>query len=101
MATVFITGANKGIGLELAKQLHARGDTIHATCRSSSPELDALGAHVHSGVDVREPEAHLKLQQALEGIERSLQQLQQRKEQLALHWLYVSLQQTLSPHLTN
>ena len=39
--------------------------------------------------------------QALEGIERSLQQLQQRKEQLALHWLYVSLQQTLSPHLTN
>ncbi|MBT6491742.1 MAG: SDR family NAD(P)-dependent oxidoreductase, partial [Deltaproteobacteria bacterium] len=49
MATVFITGANKGIGLELAKQLHARGDTIHASCRSSSPELDALGAHVHSG----------------------------------------------------
>ena len=40
-------------------------------------------------------------EQALEGIERSLQQLQQRKEQLALHWLYVSLQQTLSPHLTN
>ena len=72
MATVFITGANKGIGLELAKQLHARGDTIHATCRSSSPELDALGAHVHSGVDVREPEAHLKLQQALEGIELDL-----------------------------
>jgi hypothetical protein len=40
-------------------------------------------------------------EQALEGIERSLKQLQQRKEQLALHWLYVSLQKTLSQHLTN
>lgn len=40
-------------------------------------------------------------EQALEGIERSRQQLRQRKDQLALHWLYVSLQQVLRPHLPN
>lgn len=42
MSTVLITGASRGIGLELARLLHARGDTVIATSRSSSPELDAL-----------------------------------------------------------
>lgn len=65
MANVLITGANKGIGLELAKQLQARGDTIYATCRKSSPELDALGVHVYADIDVRNHEAHFKLREAL------------------------------------
>jgi NAD(P)-dependent dehydrogenase (short-subunit alcohol dehydrogenase family) len=67
MANVFITGANKGIGFELAKQLQARGDTIHATCRATSAELSALGVHVHTDIDVRDPKAHLKLRHALKG----------------------------------
>ena len=72
MANVFITGANKGIGLELAKQLQARGDTIHAACRATSPALNALGVHVHTDIDVRDHQAHLKLKQALDGTELDL-----------------------------
>lgn len=33
MATVLITGANRGIGLELVKEYAARGDTVIACCR--------------------------------------------------------------------
>jgi NAD(P)-dependent dehydrogenase (short-subunit alcohol dehydrogenase family) len=52
MATVLITGANRGIGLELARQLHARGDHVLAGCRHKSDALDALGVEVLEGVDV-------------------------------------------------
>lgn len=50
--TILVTGANRGIGLELARQLKARGDAVIAVCRVSSPELDALGVRVEAGVDV-------------------------------------------------
>ena len=33
MSTVLLTGANRGIGLELARQLLARGDHVFACCR--------------------------------------------------------------------
>ena len=52
MATALITGANRGIGLELCRQLAARGDRVIGVCRRSSPDLDGLGARVESGVDV-------------------------------------------------
>jgi NAD(P)-dependent dehydrogenase (short-subunit alcohol dehydrogenase family) len=52
MATWLVTGANRGIGLELCRQLHARGDTVIAACRMSSLELDALGCRVVDGIDV-------------------------------------------------
>ncbi len=44
MATVLITGTNRGIGLEFVKQFLARGDTLLATCRdiTSATELDRL-----------------------------------------------------------
>jgi NAD(P)-dependent dehydrogenase (short-subunit alcohol dehydrogenase family) len=43
MPTVLITGANRGIGLEFAKQYAAAGWRVHATCRA--PETaDALKA---------------------------------------------------------
>jgi NAD(P)-dependent dehydrogenase (short-subunit alcohol dehydrogenase family) len=52
MSTAVVTGANRGIGLELCTQLRDRGDTVIAACRSRSAELDALGIRTITGVDV-------------------------------------------------
>lgn len=52
MATVLITGANKGIGLELSRQLSTRGDQVIAVCRTASAELEALEVRSFEGVDV-------------------------------------------------
>jgi NAD(P)-dependent dehydrogenase (short-subunit alcohol dehydrogenase family) len=67
MANCLVTGANRGIGLALCKLLAARGDHVIAACRNSSPELDALGVRVESGVDVGDPASVRRLAQALEG----------------------------------
>jgi NAD(P)-dependent dehydrogenase (short-subunit alcohol dehydrogenase family) len=65
MGASVVTGASRGIGLELARQLKARGATVVAVCRKSSPELDALGVRVESGLDVTEPAAWLELAKRL------------------------------------
>ncbi len=52
MATVCITGANRGIGLELARRYKARGDAVIAVCRSKSKALKELEVQVSEGVDV-------------------------------------------------
>ena len=52
MKTVLVTGANRGIGLELCRQLVARGETVIGTCRCRSPELEKLGIEVFDEVDV-------------------------------------------------
>lgn len=52
MATVCITGANRGIGLEMARQFKDRGDEVLALCRATSDELDDLGVEVVDGFDV-------------------------------------------------
>jgi NAD(P)-dependent dehydrogenase (short-subunit alcohol dehydrogenase family) len=46
MPTILITGANRGIGLEFARQHAADGWEVIATARQSSSELDALGVTV-------------------------------------------------------
>lgn len=46
MPSVLITGANRGIGLEFARQYSGDGWNVVATARQSSPELDALGVRV-------------------------------------------------------
>jgi NAD(P)-dependent dehydrogenase (short-subunit alcohol dehydrogenase family) len=51
MATVLMTGANRGIGLALARLYQARGDAVVAVCREVSDELAALGVDVLAGVD--------------------------------------------------
>ncbi|HRP11536.1 MAG TPA: SDR family oxidoreductase [Terricaulis sp.] len=67
MAVCLITGANRGIGLELARQLAARGDSVIAACRTSSPALDALGARVESGVEVSDAASVADLAKRLAG----------------------------------
>jgi NAD(P)-dependent dehydrogenase (short-subunit alcohol dehydrogenase family) len=52
MPTSLVTGANRGIGLELCRQLARRGDSVIAVCRKSSKELDALGVKVEAGIEV-------------------------------------------------
>lgn len=52
MNKVLITGTNRGIGLELCKQLAARGDEVIAVCRNSSDALSALNLRVIEGIDV-------------------------------------------------
>ncbi len=47
-----VVGANRGIGLEMARLLKKRGDQVIATCRAKSKELEELGADVVEGVDI-------------------------------------------------
>jgi len=62
MSTVVITGCNRGIGLQLALQLLARGDGVIGVCRHASDELAASGARIIDGIDVADGESieHLK-----------------------------------------
>src|SRR5690349_8172955 len=46
MPRALITGTNRGIGLEFARQYSHEGWDVIATARQSSPELDALGVRV-------------------------------------------------------
>jgi NAD(P)-dependent dehydrogenase (short-subunit alcohol dehydrogenase family) len=50
--TALVTGANRGIGLQLCRRLKERGRQVIAVCRRTSPELDGLGVRVEAGVDV-------------------------------------------------
>lgn len=52
MTTTVITGANRGIGLELVRQAAARGDSVIAVCREPGSGLEALDIRIESGIDV-------------------------------------------------
>jgi NAD(P)-dependent dehydrogenase (short-subunit alcohol dehydrogenase family) len=67
MGTALVIGANRGIGLELAKQLKDRGHRVLATCRTRSAELDQLDVEVHPDVDVTSDEAVTALAERLAG----------------------------------
>merc|ERR1719161_984614 len=49
---VLITGANRGLGLAIARQLLQDGAQVIVVGRQDSPELRDLGAEVIVGVDV-------------------------------------------------
>ncbi len=55
--TVVITGANRGIGLELAKHYQAQGDQVIGICRETSDELDDVASMVIENIDVTNPDS--------------------------------------------
>jgi NAD(P)-dependent dehydrogenase (short-subunit alcohol dehydrogenase family) len=69
MAPWLITGSNRGIGLELCRQLHGRGDQVIAVCRQPSPELEALGVRIESGIELSSEAAITGLCGRLDGIQ--------------------------------
>ena len=54
---VLITGGNQGLGLAITTELVAQGAEAIVVGRRSSPELDALGCQVITGVDVTDAAA--------------------------------------------
>jgi NAD(P)-dependent dehydrogenase (short-subunit alcohol dehydrogenase family) len=56
-ATIVITGANRGIGLEMVRIYARRGDHVIGLCRCSSEALDGLAGQVVTGVDVSDADA--------------------------------------------
>ena len=66
-STIVLTGANRGIGLELARQWQARGETVIAVCRRPSEELRALGVRIIDGIDVSDDESLRRLRKELDG----------------------------------
>ena len=67
MSTFLITGSNRGIGLELCKQIHKRGDKVIATCIETSPELSNLGVRIIENIDISSEESISSLRNKLSG----------------------------------
>ncbi|MBK8284387.1 MAG: SDR family NAD(P)-dependent oxidoreductase [Ahniella sp.] len=67
MSHVLITGAARGIGLELCRLYAKRGDTVLAVCRGVSPELASLGVTVLEGVELTHQSDVINLAAALRG----------------------------------
>ena len=65
MATILITGCNRGIGLQLVSQFSERGDSVIGVCRSPSDELSALGTRLITGIDVADGDSVAKLAKEL------------------------------------
>jgi len=76
-STYLVTGASSGLGLELVKQLAARGDTVYAACRTSAGSrsgedaLSKVGGNVVvvTGVDVTDDAVGETLKAALHDVQ--------------------------------
>jgi len=66
---VVITGANRGIGLELARLFAAKGCEVIGVCRETSAELAEVAAKVVDGVDVTTDTGMEKLMAGLKGVQ--------------------------------
>lgn len=66
--TVLITGANRGIGLELARHYAKQGDNVIGVCREASDELNQIAFKVIEHIDVTSPSSVGQLASALSNI---------------------------------
>ena len=64
---VVITGANRGIGLEFAKQYLAQGYEVTAVVRKPSTESQDLSVNIIEGIDVSQGDDVARLASALSG----------------------------------
>lgn len=71
MPRALVTGANRGIGLELTRQLVESGWEVIAACRHRSPELEALGVRIED-LDVADDASVQALGERLRGVELDL-----------------------------
>lgn len=67
MTSILITGANRGIGLEMTRQYVDRGDDVIAVCRASNADLDKLGVQVIDGIDITSGESVTRLAEVVKG----------------------------------
>jgi len=69
MSTTVITGANRGIGLELARQCIQRGDNVVAGCRKpdEAQELKELKPNLILPIDVGDENSVLSFSEAIDG----------------------------------
>lgn len=67
--TIVITGANRGIGLAIARIYGERGDRVIALCRHASDELRDSGADIIESVDVTSTEALQRGAAAVENVD--------------------------------
>lgn len=65
MKKILITGANRGIGLQLAKRFQASGYKVFATCRTASEELKQLDIAFIENFDVFESDVDERLKELL------------------------------------
>ena len=68
MQKVLIVGGNRGIGLELCRQMSARGDQVFATTREPAAALEDLELDIIPGVDVGDDSSVARLAEALTGV---------------------------------
>lgn len=67
---VLVVGSNRGIGLELVKQLSSKGHCVYATCRSPNADLNNInlnGGSIINDIDVANDDTSSKLKSFFDG----------------------------------
>ncbi len=68
MTNILVTGGNRGIGLEICKQMVARGANVYATSRGPSEALADTGVTLIPAIDVADSAAIEQLAIAMDGV---------------------------------